>query len=221
MVELFTGSGSPYGWRVQLALAVKGIPHTVHWLSFSQREHKAEGFVALSPRGKVPAIRYGGYTLTESVAILSWLDARWPERPLFGDTAEERGRVMEKVCGIMAYLEPLTPRIYRPIFWGASDADIGPTNAAAEELRAELTRWESALTGADWLVGGQVSAADLTLYPVVQILLRAATRPAAAKFELGLLPFESTWPALSAWCARLEAIPGVNETWPPHWIENP
>jgi glutathione S-transferase len=35
--------------------------------------------------------------------------------------------------------------------------------------------------------------------------------------ELGVLPLASTYPALAAWMARMEALPGYQRTYPPHW----
>ena len=43
------------------------------------KEHKTAEFLALNPRGKVPVIRDGAFTLSESVAILLYLDRRFPE----------------------------------------------------------------------------------------------------------------------------------------------
>ena len=85
-LEVFWGSGSGPAWRVLLALAVKKVPYESHLLSFSKGEHRSDAMMAISPRGKVPAIRDGAFTLSESLAIVTYLDRKYPSPPLFGET---------------------------------------------------------------------------------------------------------------------------------------
>ena len=215
------GSGSPYAWRVQLALEVKEVGYELRTLSFSERQHKAPGFLALNPRGKVPVLEHDGYVLTESIAILQYLDAAFPEPPLYGRSPAERGRVAEAVASVQAYLEPLAPRIYRPIFWSTGPVDPEQLEAPAAELHDELRRVEARVAAEGWLANGSLSAADLALYPLLQLLIRAATRPQAARLVLGLTPLGERYPGLAGWCARVEALPNFGRTWPSHWRDAP
>ena len=50
-IEVFWGSGSPYSWRVLLALEFKRLPYVSHLLQFSKQEHKSQEMLALTPRG--------------------------------------------------------------------------------------------------------------------------------------------------------------------------
>jgi glutathione S-transferase len=217
LVELFAASGSPYAWRAQLALELKGIPYVLHILSFAERATQSREFLAMNPRGRVPVLKVGDFVLTESSAILGYLDARWPEPPLYGKTPEDRARVLELFGQIMSYIEPVAPRIYRPIFRGGAAADREGAAAAAVEFHAELAGFEATLQRRPWLAIASMSAADLALYPLVQLLLRAGSRPAAAGYALDLTL--DRYPALRAWCGRIEAIPGFARTWPSHWRE--
>lgn len=45
----------------------------------------------------------------------------------------------------------------------------------------------------------------------------AAAKDVARPLELGLYPFEERYPALAAWCGRIEELPGYDRTYPPHW----
>ncbi|MBI3058200.1 MAG: glutathione S-transferase C-terminal domain-containing protein [Deltaproteobacteria bacterium] len=89
--------------------------------------------------------------------------------------------------------------------------------AAAAMIREELRRTDTALTHSDWLVGSKVSAADIALFPLIQLILRAASKDAAKPLKLGLLPLAQTYPNIAAWVKRVEAIPGYEKTYPPHW----
>ncbi|MBI2350486.1 MAG: glutathione S-transferase family protein, partial [Deltaproteobacteria bacterium] len=48
-------------------------------------------------------------------------------------------------------------------------------------------------------------------------LLRAASKESAKPLNLGFLPLAQTYPNVAAWVTRVEAIPGYEKTYPPHW----
>ena len=61
-IEVFWGSGSPYAWRVLLALEYKRIAYDSHPLQFSKQEHKSPQMLRMNPRGRVPVIAVHGPT---------------------------------------------------------------------------------------------------------------------------------------------------------------
>lgn len=213
-IEVFWGSGSTPAWRVLLGFAVKGVPYESRLLSFSAGDTKKPEFRALNPRGKVPTIRDGDFVLNESLAILAWLDARFPEPPLFGRAPEERGQVWRDVLEYENHGGPAFSAVARPVLF---------QGAAAETLSEPLKAVEAELDGlaarvaAGPLVGGAISAADIVWYAGMRFLDRAATRPSG--LGLGLHPFGARWPALVSWGRLVEAIPGFEATFPPHWRE--
>ena len=81
-IEVFWGSGSPFAWRVLLALEFKKLPYVPHLLQFSKQEHKSPQMLALNPRGRVPVLKDGDYVCFESLAILYYLDLKYPRPPL-------------------------------------------------------------------------------------------------------------------------------------------
>jgi len=105
-IELFWGSGSPFAWRVLLALEYKRLPYVSHVLQFSKQEHKSPQMLALNPRGRVPVLKDGDYVCFESLAILYYLDLKYPQPPIFGRTPEEAGTIMRVICEYQAYIEP-------------------------------------------------------------------------------------------------------------------
>ena len=60
-IDVYWGSGSPYAWRVLLALEYKRLQYTSHILQFSKQEHKSPQMLALNPRGRVPVLKDGDY----------------------------------------------------------------------------------------------------------------------------------------------------------------
>ena len=78
---------------------------------------------------------------------------------------------------------------------------------------------EGRLAASSWLVGENFSAADVVIFPGIQMLLRALDRPQGHELRSRLLPLEANYPAIAAWIKRVEALPGYERTYPPHWRE--
>ncbi len=217
-LEVFWGSGSQPAWAVQLTLEVKRLPYVSRLLSFGAGDLKTPEFLAMNPRHKVPVIKDGDFVLYESIAIMAYLERKAPETPLFGRNAQETGLIWRAISEFQQYLMPgLLDNVVRPIYRN----EVEDKRQAIEEqmplVHAELSLLEATLAKQPWLVGNQLSAADLLIFPYFMSLMRAATRPAAASLPLGMLPLTETYPALAAWVARVEAIPGYDKTYPPHW----
>jgi glutathione S-transferase len=93
-LDFYHGHGSPFSWRVWLALEHKAVPYNLKVLSFQDNDTTKPGFVALNPRHTVPTIVDEGYSLWESMAILEYLDERFPAgAKLYPGDAKARARV--------------------------------------------------------------------------------------------------------------------------------
>ena len=127
-LTLYTLSGSPYAWRVGLALEHKGVAYDGIRLHFDRDEHKSAEFLKVNPRGKVPAIVHDGFALAESGAILEYLEEAWPERPLLPKEAKARGRVRQLAREAGEYLNEATNDVTRLAF-GRPKADAADQDA--------------------------------------------------------------------------------------------
>lgn len=216
-LEFYWVSGSPFVWRAQLALELKRLPYVSHMLQASKGEHKAPAYLAINPRGKIPALKDGKLVMRESLAIIAYLDRRYPNPPLFGRTPQEAARVWQQVCESHSYIEGPVGRVTRPVFFNKVAGNEADIRAAMTELRPELARLEGELGRDPWLAGAKVSAADICTYPFLKSLLRAANKAEAAPLSLDLNPFESRYPNLAKWMKRVESLPGADRAYPPHW----
>lgn len=216
-IEVFWISGSPYAWRVLLTLEFKRLEYDSTLLEASKGDLKKPEYLALNPRGKVPVLKDGDFVLYESLAIMAYLDRQYPEPALFGRNPRETGTIWRAISEYPAYLHGPLDRIVRPVFFGKTAEKVDDIRAAVPEVHAELARLEASVGNAPWLSGEAISATDIALYPFIKALLRAAAKEAATPFALGLLPFAARYPRLAAWMQRVEAIPGYDRTYPPHW----
>jgi glutathione S-transferase len=216
-LEVFMISGSPFAWRVLLALEIKGLPYETRILEVSKNEQRSPAFLAINPRGRVPALRDGDTVVSESLAILAYLDRKVPSPALFGETPAEAARVWQAVLESESDLDRSTDDYVVPLYFGRAVEDAAKIRDVVPTLRAELARLDATLRDRTWLAGSRVSAADVALYPIIKSVERASGKPGAAAFGLGFLPVGDRYPALARWMQRIEGLPGYERTYPPHW----
>jgi len=216
-IEFYWGSGSPFAWRVMLTLEVKRLAYESKLLEFSKGDHKAKAYLELNPRGKVPTLKDGDFVLNESLAIMSYLDRKYPDPPLFGKTPEQAGLIWRALAECEFYIVTAADKVVRPIFFGKGLDKVEEIQEAAQTLRHELKTTDERLARSHWLVGDTISAADIGIFPMVQLLLRAAFKEAAQPFNLGFLPLAQTFPNVARWVQRIESLPNYQRTYPPHW----
>lgn len=210
-MTFYYGSGSPYAWRVWLALEHKRIPYELRVLSFSAGDMKKPEYLALNPRHRVPAIVDDGFALYESAAILEYLDERHAGEPrLFPGDLRQRARARRMVREADQYFaEALEKLVDNVLFTPPEKWAEAPIAKARAALAEELALWET-LSAGDWLAG-ELSAADFTLYPQIALALRIG----AKKPDLNVRALIGS--KIAAWMARMEALPYFRKTWPPHW----
>lgn len=218
-LEIWWGSGSPYSWRALLALEYKQLPYVSHLVQFAKQEHKAPALVKMNPRGRVPVVKDGDYVCFESLAILHYLDRKYPEPPLFGRTGEAAGTITRVICEYQSYAEEHIMRIIQAILFQGVEGRLDEIERVMAFVLKEAGTIENRLASSAWLVGEAFSAADIVVFPGIQMLLRSLERREAQDLRARLLPLASNFPAIAAWIGRVQALPGYERTVPPHWKE--
>jgi glutathione S-transferase len=212
-LDFYHGHGSPYSWRVWLALEHKAVPYVLKVLSFQAGDTRKPEFVALNPRHQVPTIVDEGFVLWESTVILEYLDERFPSgHRLYPSDLRGRARVRrlareaEEYVGVEG-IDPITSE-----YFGKEGAapDLERVGKATQKLREELDYFSRELRG-QFLAGDMLSAADLVLYPWVGYVKRITVRRPETKLA------EVIPAALADWAKRIESLPYFDKTFPPHW----
>ena len=216
-IELHWLSGSPYAWRVQLALEIKGLSYLSHRHQLSTGELKQPEYLAINPRGRVPTLVDNGYVVYESMAILAYLDRKYPEPALFGTTPEDTGLIWQVIAEYTAYMDHAVESLILPIYFGRTEEKAGSIREAASKLHTELDFVNRLVAERDYLVGDVITAADIVVFPHVKSIERAASKADAQPMNLGFLPLEARWPAMARWLKHIERLNGYERTYPPHW----
>jgi len=218
-ITLYWGSGSPFSWRVLLALEHKGLPFESQLLHFDKQEQQSPQMLKLNPRGRLPVLKDGDYVVFESVAILYYLDMKYPQTPIFGRSPEEAGVIMRVICEFQSYAEPYVQKIVAALLANRSTEEHDQLTEAMHVVGREARTIEGRLSKEDWIVGSHYSALDMVIFPWIQVLRRALAKPGAKELGARFLPMETNYPALARWIHRIESLPGYERTYPPHWRE--
>lgn len=212
-ITFYFGSGSPYAWKVWLALEHKQLPYEAKRMTFDGGELKSPEFTAINPRQKVPAIVDNGFAMYESSAILDYLEDRYPQSgaPLWPGDVHARAVARRRAAEAVAYVDPLNDKLLTAILVPADQApDAAAIDAAKKAYAEELARIEDWFIH-DYVAGPQLSGADFTLYPYLAFLGRVDQRKPGYDLK-AMLP-----PKTAAWMKRIEALPYFAGTIPPHW----
>ena len=208
-VTFYYGSGSPYAWKVWLALEHKAIPYELKLLSFDRGDTKTPAFRALNPRGTVPTITDGKVTLWESNAIVEYLEERYHEKPLLPTDLAARATIRRIAAEADNYLAPAVGKLFDATLYAKEPVEPAEIAEIHRQLLEELARYDALLSG-DYLVGA-LSLADFAVFPHARLVRRIDDRQ--PKNGLGdRLPKK-----LAAWMKRIEALPYYAKTVPPHW----
>lgn len=183
-------SGNAY--KVRLFLHLLGLPVERIDIDLRSGEQKRPAFLAINPRGQVPALEDGDYRLGDSQAILVYLARRYAEPAWYPLDAETQGRIAH-------WLSFAANEIQH----GAAAARIiqvfqrpGDLPAAQAKARETLELLDGVLRAQQWLADtAQPTIADIAVYPYV-----------AMAGEGGVAP--SAYPAVQAWLERVRALPG-------------
>ena len=172
MLKLYDYPRSSAAYRVRIALALKGLAYEkaeVHLLRDGGEQH-GRAYRALNPQGLVPALEIDGRVLTQSMAIIEYLNERYPEPPLLPPDIMERARVRAMALMIGADIHPIQNlRIgnYLRAHYGQDDAGVGAWNRhwTGLGLKSFQDFVERDYAGCRFSCGDAVSLADVMLVP--------------------------------------------------------
>ena len=201
---------------MRIGLALKSIPHTRKPVHLGKREQLTPEFLAQHPTGQVPVLEVGALRLTQSVAILQFLDCQWPEPPLFPSDPIRGAQVWEVVERINSFIQPLQlPGTVRRHLLSHLPGEVNALSAGVvafvrAQLADSLTRLDRHVeqVGGRFCVGDVLTAADVVLVPQLD---------GAERMGVDLSPM----PHLEAVRARCMALGPFREAAPGAQVEAP
>jgi maleylacetoacetate isomerase len=106
-VKLHTFFRSSAAYRVRIALQLKGVAYDAVPVHFRRAEQRGDEFLRLNPQGLLPVLEVDGVVLTQSLAIVDYLDTRFPEPRLIPADPLARARVLAMAHIVACDMHPL------------------------------------------------------------------------------------------------------------------
>lgn len=192
---------SPFVRKVIAFAAEKGIAVEVRAAGFGRG---AEAFMQASPFGKMPALEDGDFLISDSTAIITYMDALYPEPNLIPTEAkarartiwyEEFGDTIAQAAGAQVFFNRVVGKALKlPHDPALADA------AEAEKMPAIYDYLEGVLPDSGWLVEDRFTLADLAAAcPLMNVCYCSDGLDAGR------------WPRVAAWLDRVKARPSVAE----------
>lgn len=200
-MELYTYFRSSAAFRVRIALNLKGLAYHAHTVHLRKSEHRATDYLAVNPQGLLPTLIVDGHRLTQSLAILEYLEERHPRPALLPGDALGRARVRALADLVACEIHPLNNlRTLEYLRSQLGQDEAGIATWYRHWIADGLEKLEAALTqdgGAGiHCHGDQPTIADCCLVP--QIFN-------ARRFDSDLTPYPTTMRIFEA-CMTLDAF---------------
>ncbi|WP_338846324.1 glutathione S-transferase family protein [Massilia sp. W12] len=194
MLTLYEFALSGNCHKVRLLLSFLGLEYRSVLLNGAQGEHKTPQFLALNPLGQVPLLEDGPAVVRDSQAILVYLARRYgaAQSELWLPADALSNAHVAAWLSVAAYEVARGPNALRLHHkWGRA-LELEQAQAISMQL---LQMMEARLSGQHWLAASHITIADVALYPYLALSKEA---------QLSL----AEYPAVRAWLARIEAMPG-------------
>jgi len=204
-MKLHIAHRAPNPRRVMMFVAEKQIPGIeLVDVDINNLAHKSDAFKALNPLTTVPSLELGdGRVLSESRAICTWLEGRFPEPNLMGQDADERAFIemadrrvewylLVPMAQVIRHTHPGLAPLEQPQF-----ADYG--HAQKAKVLDYAARFDQLLQTQDWMAGDRFTIADITAFCALEFARLMKFNAAAEGLH-----------ALQAWRDRVAQRPSAS-----------
>src|SRR5450830_1134875 len=211
-MELYTYYRSTSSYRVRIALALKGLDYhalPINLIAPGGGEQRQAEYLAVNPQGRVPALRTdAGDVLTQSPAIIEFLEERYPQPPLLASDLMTRARARAVAAVIGCDIHPLhnsgTTNLLRQ--WGHDDAQV--QEWIGHWVSQGLTAVEQLIGEVGYCFGKEPGLADVYLIPQLY---------AAQRFKVSL----EAYPRIRRVAALAEQHPAFIQAHPANQPDTP
>ena len=198
-MKLYTYFRSSAAFRVRIALNLKGIDYESVPVDLRPAAHRQQDYLALNPQGLIPALADGGTVISQSLAVIEYLEESHPSPALLPRSPPDRARVRSLALAVACDIHPLNNlRVlnYLRSQLGQDEAavDTWYRHWVAEGFHSLEEEARRASGDSRHMFGTEVTLADICLVPQMFN---------ARRFKCNVEPF----PTLRAICAHLETLP--------------
>jgi maleylacetoacetate isomerase len=205
-MKLYTYFRSSAAFRVRIALNLKGLEYQSVSVDLRPAAHRRQEYLDLNPQGLIPALSVGGTVISQSLAVIEYLEESHPTPPLLPRSPRDRAQVRSMALAVACDIHPLNNlRVlkYLRSQLGQDEAGVDTwyRHWIAEGFRGLEEEAKRASGDGRHMFGTEVSLADVCLVPQVFN---------ARRFKCDLEAF----PTLRSISAHLEALPAFSRAAP-------
>jgi maleylacetoacetate isomerase len=165
-VVLFDYWRSSASYRVRIALNLKGVAYRSVPVSLVDGEQRDPANLARNHQGFVPTLQIDGQTLTQSLAIIDYLDARFPDPPFVPRDPAARSHALARALAVAADIHPIGNLRVLTYLKDVLGVDQAGRDGWSRHWIAEGFRALEAMAGTGPFLGGDVpDIADICLVP--------------------------------------------------------
>ena len=150
-----------------VALEETGEPFEPRRVSFADSEQRKPDYLAINPKGRVPALVDNGFVVTENPAILRYIARRFPTAALWPDDPRDEARCTEWMAWCSSTIHVAYAHVRRAERYATSDAaqaDVVETGRKAVRKTWEQVERKLAASASPWAAGEGYSVADPYLF---------------------------------------------------------
>lgn len=199
-MKLYTHPESGNSYKVRLLLSFLGIECEQVEVDLMQDEQHQPPYLAINPRGEVPALEDGGVLLRDSAAILVYLAGRHGKGEWWPEDVAGQAAVVEWLAFAASWVQYGVFTARALVSFGIPANGLPPDfdeslEAAQLRGRRSLEILDAHLAASEWLACGRPTIADIAVFPYVAL---------APMGDIPLHPY----PAVERWVRRFRALPG-------------
>lgn len=205
-MKLYNYFRSSAAFRVRIALNLKGLEYASVSKAFAKNEHRAADYLALNPQGLIPALDVDGTVISQSLAIIEYLDDVHPEPRLLPADPLARAQVRSMALAIACDIHPLNNLrvlnyLRRDLGQNEDGVNTWYRHWVGEGFRGLELQVAKHSSARRYCFGDSLSLADVCLVPQMYN---------ARRFNCDLSPF----PTLVAISTHLETMPAFDAARP-------
>lgn len=170
-LTLFHYWRSSCSWRVRWVLALKGLDYESIPVNLLKAEHRSDDYLAHNPSGLVPTLKVNDRYLSESLAIIDWLDEAYPQAPLLPRDPWQRALTKELSYMIACGIQPIQNLKVANFYSEEMHKKAAWNRHFIEEGFRAVEKKLAAYKG-PFATGSELSLVDIVLVPQVYNALR-------------------------------------------------
>jgi len=149
-----------------IALEEAGVDFETQLIRFMKGQHKSPDYKKINPKGKIPALVIDGEALTENVAIITYLNQRFPDAGLMPKAEDSlaSARQLADLSFCSATLHPIVTRIRMPQFFASEEAAKSVWEKGCHSMHEYFSMIDERLGKQPWWYGESWSAMDAYLF---------------------------------------------------------